>query len=55
MTALTFIMTIINICDGDKHPNLRHKYTIEDMIIAHKFAELGDKNIANITFFDLNK
>jgi hypothetical protein len=54
MTALKFIMTIINICDGDKNPNLRHKYTLDDMIIAQKFAEIGDKNLANVTFFDLN-
>ena len=52
MTTLTFVMTIINICDGDKNPNLRHKYTLEDMINAHKIAELG-LNVANITFYDV--
>jgi hypothetical protein len=53
MTALKFITTIINICDADKHPNLRHRYTLEDMIFAGMIAEVGDKGVANVTFFDL--
>lgn len=52
MTTLKFIITILHICDGDKHPNLRHKYTIQDMIDAHTIAELGI-NVANVTFYDL--
>jgi hypothetical protein len=54
MTTLTFLMTIHNICDGDKHPNFRHKYTIKDMLDAYTIASFG-KETANITFFDLKK
>jgi hypothetical protein len=52
MTALNLIMTIINICDGDKSPNLRHRYTLQDMIDAHILSKNGDR-VADVTFFDL--
>jgi hypothetical protein len=52
MTALNLIMTIINICDGDKSPNLRNRYTLQDMMDAHTLSKYGD-NVAEITFFDL--
>jgi hypothetical protein len=52
MTALNLIMTIINICDGDKHPNLRHRYTLQDMIDAHTLSQFGDR-VADVTFFNL--
>lgn len=54
MTALNLIMTIINICDGDKNPNLRHRYTIQDMMDMHTLSKYGDKGVAEVTFFDLN-
>ncbi|AKQ08381.1 hypothetical protein PQE66_gp066 [Bacillus phage PBC2] len=49
MTALKAIMTIKDVCDGDMNPNIRHKYTIEDMIFAGTIAETGDR-IAEFTF-----
>lgn len=43
MTALKAIMTIKDVCDGDKNPSIRHIYTIGDMIFAGIIAETGDR------------
>jgi len=54
MTALNCILAVQNTCDGDNYTNLRHRYTLEDMVFFGTIADLGDKNVAEITFFDLN-
>ena len=51
MTTLTYLMTIRKICDGDINPNLRHKYTIKDMLDAYTIASFGTRT-ANVTFCD---
>lgn len=43
MTALKAITTIKDVCDGDKNPSIRHRYTIGDMIFAGIIAETGDR------------
>jgi len=49
MTALKAILTIKDVCDGDKNLNIRHQYTIEDMTFAGVIAETGDR-VAEFTF-----
>lgn len=42
MSKLIFIMTIQNICDGDKQPSYRHKYTLSDMIMSYDISQLKE-------------
>lgn len=49
MTALRAIMTVKDVCDGDKNPSIRHRYTIGDMIFAGIIAETGDR-VAEMEF-----
>jgi hypothetical protein len=53
MSALNCILAVQNTCDGDRNPNLRHKYNLEDMILFGTIADLGDKNVAEIKFFEI--